>query len=66
MLRRYRDPAALPNQPVSAPLTGNMKSLAVLADYIYQLQNALKTPRKISENPTFGEARNQGRSTVCD
>ena len=47
MLGRYRDPAAPRNQPVSAPLTGNMKALAVLADDIYQLQDALKTPRKI-------------------
>jgi hypothetical protein len=49
MLRKYRDPAAPPNQPVKAPLTGNMKALAVLADDIYQLQHALKTPRKILE-----------------
>lgn len=49
MLGRYRDPAAPPNQPVSAPLTGNMKALAVFADDIYQLQHALKTPRKIIE-----------------
>lgn len=49
ILERYRDPAAPPNQPVRAPLTGNMKALAVLADDIYQLQHALKTPRKIIE-----------------
>jgi hypothetical protein len=49
LLERYRDPAAPPNQPVRAPLTGNMKALAVLADDIYQLQQALKTPRKIIE-----------------
>jgi hypothetical protein len=49
LLERYRDPAAPPNQPVRAPLTGNMKALAVLADDIYQLQHALKTPRKIIE-----------------
>ena len=49
LLERYRDPAAPLNQPVRAPLTGNMKALAVLADDIYQLQQALKTPRKIIE-----------------
>jgi hypothetical protein len=49
VLERYRDPAAPPNQPVKAPLTGNMKALAVLADDVYQLQYALKTPRKIIE-----------------
>jgi hypothetical protein len=49
VLERYRDPAAPPNQPVKAPLTGNMKALAVLADDIYQLEQALKSPRKIIE-----------------
>ena len=49
VLEKHRDPSAPPNQPVRAPLTGNMKALQVLADDIYQLQHALKTPRKIVE-----------------
>ncbi len=49
LLEKHRDPTAPRNKPVSAPLTGNMKALQVLADDIYQLQHALKTPRKIVE-----------------
>jgi hypothetical protein len=49
LLEKHRDPAAPPNVPVRAPLTGNTKALQVLADDIYQLQHALKTPRKIIE-----------------
>jgi len=49
LLEEHRDPAAPPNQPVKAPLTGSTKALQVLADDIYQLQHALNTPRKIIE-----------------
>lgn len=49
LLEKHRDPAAPANQPIEAPLTGNTKALQVLADDIYQLQHALKTPRKIVE-----------------
>jgi hypothetical protein len=49
VLERHRDPGAPPSQPVRAPITGNMKALAVLADDIYQLQHALETPKKIIE-----------------
>jgi hypothetical protein len=49
VLEKHRDPAAPPNQPIRAQFTGNMKALQVLADDIYQLQHALKTPRKIVE-----------------
>lgn len=49
MLERYRDSGSPPNQPIRAPMTGNMKALAVLADDVYQLQHALKTPRKVIE-----------------
>ena len=49
LLEKHRDPSAPPGEPVRAPLTGNTKALQVLADDIYQLQHALKTPRKIVE-----------------
>jgi hypothetical protein len=49
LLEKHRDPAAPANQPVRVPMTGNTKALQVLADDIYQLQHALKTPRKIIE-----------------
>jgi hypothetical protein len=49
LLEKHRDLAAPPNQPVRAPMTGNIKALQVFADDIYQLQHALRTPRKIIE-----------------
>jgi hypothetical protein len=49
LLEKHRDPAAPQKEPVRAPLTGNTKALQVLADDVYQLQHALKTPRKIVE-----------------
>jgi hypothetical protein len=47
LLRKYRRPDATTNEPVKAPLTGNVKALQVLADDVYQLQHALETPKKI-------------------
>src|ERR1700674_515457 len=47
LLRSNRRPGDDPSQPVSAPLTGNVRALQVLADDIYQLEHALKTPRKV-------------------
>lgn len=47
VLSKYRNPAAPSTEPVRAPLTGNMKALHVLADDVYQLQHALKTPNRI-------------------
>lgn len=38
-----------PRQPVKAHPTGNVKALQVLADDIYQLEHALRTPRQIIE-----------------
>ena len=49
LFKKHCDPDAPPNEPVRAPLTGNTKALQVLADDIYQLQHALKAPRKIVE-----------------
>ena len=47
LLKAHQKPGDDPNKPVAAPMTGNVKSLQVLADDIYQLEHALKTPRKI-------------------
>lgn len=47
VLEQYRNPSAAPDAPISAPLTGNMKALQVLADDVYQLEHALVTPKKI-------------------
>jgi hypothetical protein len=47
LLRAHQNPGDDPNQPVKVQLTGNVKALQVLADDIYQLEHALKTPRKI-------------------
>lgn len=47
LLKKYRKPDAAPNEPVKAPITGNVKALQVLSDDIYQLQHALETPKKI-------------------
>lgn len=47
LLRAHQKPGDNPNQPVRAQMTGNVKALQVLADDIYQLEHALKTPRKI-------------------
>jgi hypothetical protein len=49
LLRAQRKLGDAPTKPVSAPLTGDVKALQVLADDIYQLEHALKTPRKIIE-----------------
>jgi hypothetical protein len=46
-LEKYRNPSAPPDQPMQAPLTGNIKALQVLADDIYQLEHALQTPKKV-------------------
>ena len=47
LLRAHRKPGDDPAQPVKTPFTGNVKALQVLADDIYQLEHALKTPRRI-------------------
>jgi hypothetical protein len=49
VLEKYRAPSAPPNEPVKAPLTGNMKALQILADDVYQLEHALEAPKKIVE-----------------
>lgn len=49
LLKANRKPGDDPNKPVKAVLTGNVKALQVLADDIYQLEHALKTPRRIIE-----------------
>jgi hypothetical protein len=46
-LEKHRSPSAPPNQPVQAPITGNIKALHVLADDIYQLEHAFQTPKKV-------------------
>jgi hypothetical protein len=47
LLTSRRKPGDDPRQPVSVPMTGNVRALQVLADDIYQLEHALKTPRKV-------------------
>src|ERR1035437_5826701 len=47
LLKAHQKPGDDPNKPVAAPMTGNVKALQVLADDIYQLEHALKTPRRI-------------------
>jgi len=49
VLKKHRKPSAAPDEPVRAPLTGNMKALQVLADDVYQLEHALETPKKIMQ-----------------
>jgi len=49
LLRAQQQPGDDPAKPVRAQMTGNVKALQVLADDIYQLEHALKTPRKIIE-----------------
>jgi len=57
LLKKYRKPSAAPNEPISAPLTGNVKALQVLADDVYQLEHALETPKKIMQR--LGNLRNR-------
>jgi hypothetical protein len=63
LLKANQKPADDPNKPVAAPMTGNVKALQVLADDIYQLEHALKTPRKIIDRlrdaRQFQGARNE-------
>ena len=40
LLNKYRRASASHNEPVTAPLTGNVKALQVLADDVYQLEHA--------------------------
>jgi hypothetical protein len=47
LLKAHQKPENDPNKPLAAPMTGNVKALQVLADDVYQLEHALKTPRKI-------------------
>src|SRR5260370_7141 len=49
LLTANRKPCDAPDEPVRAVPTGNVKALQVLADDIYQLEHALKTPRRIIE-----------------
>ena len=63
LLKANRKPGEAPDQPVKAALTGNVKALQMLADDIYQLEHALKTPRRIIERlrdpRQFQGARNE-------
>ncbi len=63
LLKVHQKPEDDPNKPVAAPMTGNVKALQVLADDIYQLEHALKTPRKIIDRlrdpRQFQGARNE-------
>jgi hypothetical protein len=45
LLRAQQKPGDDPNNPVAIRPTGNVKTLQVLADDVYQLEHALKTPR---------------------
>jgi len=47
LLKAHQKPEDDPNKPVMAPMTGNVRALQVLADDVYQLEHALKTPRRI-------------------
>jgi hypothetical protein len=47
LFRAHRKPEDDPKKPVKAPFSGNVKALQVLADDIYQLEHALKTPSRI-------------------
>src|SRR5260370_653809 len=47
VLKAHQKPGHDTQKPVAAPMTGNVKALQVLADDIYQLEHALKTPRQI-------------------
>jgi hypothetical protein len=49
LLNANRKPGDDPTQPVSIQPTGDVKTLQVLADDIYQLEHALRTPRRIIE-----------------
>ena len=49
LLRAQQKPGDDPNKPVKISLTGNVRALQVLAADVYQLEHALKTPRKIVE-----------------
>ncbi len=63
LLKSHRKPGDDLNEPVKVALTGNVKALQILADDIYQLEHALKTPRLIIErlrDPNqFQGARNE-------
>jgi hypothetical protein len=63
LLKANQKPGDDPNKPVAAPMTGNVKALQVLADDVYQLEHALKTPRKIVDRlrdvRQFQGARNE-------
>jgi hypothetical protein len=63
LLKAHQKPSDDPQKPVAAPMTGNVKALQVLADDIYQLEHALKTPRKIIDRlrdpRQFQGARNE-------
>ena len=49
VLEKHRNLTASPDDPVTAPFTGNMKALQVLADDVYQLEHALETSKKIMQ-----------------
>lgn len=63
VLKAHQKPGHDTQKPVTAPMTGNVKALQVLADDIYQLEHALKTPRKIldrlRDQRQFQGARNE-------
>jgi hypothetical protein len=63
LLKAHQKPGDDPNKPVAAPMTGNVRALQVLADDIYQLEHALKTPRRIIDRlrdpRQFQGARNE-------
>ncbi len=63
VLKAHQKPGHDTQKPVTAPMTGNVKALQVLADDIYQLEHALKTPRQIldrlRDQRQFQGARNE-------
>jgi hypothetical protein len=63
LLKAHQKPGDDPNKPVTAPMTGNVRALQVLADDIYQLEHSLKTPRRIIDRlrdpRQFQGARNE-------
>jgi len=63
LLKAHQKPEDDPNKAVAAPMTGSVRALQVLADDIYQLEHALKTPRKIidrlRDSRQFQGARNE-------
>jgi len=62
LLTANRKPGDDPNRPVKAALTGDVKALQILADDIYQLEHALKTPRRVIERLPRSEPVSRGKA----